>query len=159
MSPPSGFTLEPDRAELARFVNALFMHATEGGLVSLRAFYDDPLAKKRKEAPFKNHTVRINGDGLGPVIDSAFKLAADALEPTQSVVVCPPIATFSSGKADEKNLREGLVLSVELDERAAQALATLRQVIGPPTIVLASGASGSTRRRASSSPSCTFTGA
>src|SRR5215207_5055915 len=61
MSPPSGFTLEPDREQLARFVNTLFKHATEGGIVSLRAFYDDELAKKRHEAPFKVRNAKING--------------------------------------------------------------------------------------------------
>ena len=56
--------LEPDRDQMERFVNALFMHAGEGGTVSLRAFFDDELAKKRKERAYKIRPVRLNGDGL-----------------------------------------------------------------------------------------------
>ena len=37
--------LEPDREQLERFVNALFMHASEGGTVSIRAFFDDKLPR------------------------------------------------------------------------------------------------------------------
>ncbi len=139
MSAKAGFTLEPDRAELSRFINALFMHANEGGMISVRAFYDDELAKKRKEPAFRIRSVRLNGGGLEPVTELAFKVTAEALKPTRPVVVCPPICTFGSGKADEKNLLEGLVLSVELDERPKDALAVLRPVIGPPTLVVESG--------------------
>ena len=55
------------------------------------------------------------------------------------VVVCPPIATFTGGKASEKSLFEGLALSVELDQNAGTALSTLRSVIGQPTLVVESG--------------------
>src|SRR5689334_16096853 len=139
MSPPEGFTLQPDPAELERFVEALFRHAGEGGTVILRAFYDDELAKRRDEKPYKTRTVRLNGAGLGPVVAAAVKLAGEALEPKRPVVVCPPIATFNGGRAREADLLEGLVLSVELDERAAEAVAKLRAVLGPPTLVIASG--------------------
>jgi hypothetical protein len=130
---------EPDRGQLARFINATFAHAGEGGLIALRAFYDDEIAKKRGSRPFKTITVRINGDGLRSIIEPAFRLAVEAARADRPVVMAPPIATFRGGKTDEKNLREGLVLSVELDERAADALTTLRAILGPPTLVMQSG--------------------
>lgn len=102
-------------AEIERFVHALFRHANEGGFVSLRGFYDDALAKRRDEKPFKIVAVRLNGDGLEPVINATAKLAEDAATAGRPVVVAPPIATFASGRASEKNLIEGLALSVELD--------------------------------------------
>jgi hypothetical protein len=139
MSARAGFTLEPDREQLARFIGTLFQHAEEGGFVSLRAFFDDEQAKKRGDGPFKIRTVRLNGGGLAPVIDAAFRLATEAAAATRPVVVSPPIATFKSGKADEKNLIEGLALTVEMDERAAQGLTTLRAILGPPTVVMESG--------------------
>jgi hypothetical protein len=43
-----------DRAEIARFVNLLFPYASEGGTVSLRAFYDDELARKRNDQLHRN---------------------------------------------------------------------------------------------------------
>ena len=56
--------LEPDREQLARFINILFRHAEEGGRVALRAFFDDEQAKKRNDPPFEKRTVRLNGVGL-----------------------------------------------------------------------------------------------
>jgi hypothetical protein len=138
VSPPAGF-LEPDRAQIARFVGASFMHAGEGGVVSLRAFYDDEAARRRDERPFRIVSVRLNGGGLRPVVEAAFRLAGDAARASRPVVVAPPIATFHGAEASEKGLREGLLLSVELDQGAPAALATLRAVLGPPTLVVESG--------------------
>ena len=47
-------------------------------------------------------------------------LIADGALPAEMINNTP--ATFGSGKADEKNLLEGLLLSLELDERAAEAV-------------------------------------
>jgi hypothetical protein len=139
MSPPEGFTLEPDRGQIARFVEGAFRHVEEGGIISLRAFYDDELAKKRNDRPFDIVAVKLNGRGHEPIVEAAFALALEAAKPKRPVVVAPPIATFRTSKADEKNLLEGPLLSLELDERAAEAVAKLRAILGPPTFVVASG--------------------
>lgn len=131
--------VEPDAEQIGRFIATLFAHASEGGIVSLRAFYDDELAKRRDEKPFRIRTVRLNGDGLEPVTRQAVRLAEEALGSSRPVVVAPPIATFVDGRAKAANLLEGLALSVELDERPTASLATLRAVLGPPTMVVASG--------------------
>ena len=92
------------------------------------------------KAPLRFTPSGSSGDGVEPVISVAAKLAEEAAASSRPVVVCPPLATFSrTGKADEKHLLEGLVLSVEMDERAPEAVAKLRAVIGPPTLVVESG--------------------
>ena len=148
----------PDRAELARFVGALFRHAERGRHVSLRAFFDDNLAKRRNEPPFRIRNVRLNGGGLAPVVEAAFKLAAEALRPAAGRGRPIP-ATFNPGKAEEANLFEGLVLLVDVDQaNPAAALATLRQILGSRRSSLRAAAPGRTRRRAKYSPGCTSTG-
>src|SRR3954451_10575913 len=139
MSPPEGFTLEPDREQIARFVEGAFRHVEEGGIISLRAFYDDELAKKRNDRPFDIVAIKLNSRGHESIVEAAFALAIEAAKPKRPVVVASPIATFRTGKADEKNLLEGPLLSLELDERAAEAVAKLRAILGPPTFVVASG--------------------
>jgi hypothetical protein len=129
----------PDPTLIERFVNGLFAHAAEGGIVSLRAFYDDELAKRRDEKPFRIRTVRLNGAGLEPVVRQAVRLAEEAAQSGRPVVVAPPIVTFADSRASEKNLLEGLTLSIELDEHPSEGLATLRGAIGQPTMVVASG--------------------
>jgi putative DNA primase/helicase len=131
--------LRADRDQLTRFVRALFVHAEEGGVVSLRAFFDDGLAGRRGDPPFAIRAVRLNGAGLEPLIDAAAELAEEAARAGRPVVVAPPIATFMGGRASERDLREGLAISVECDARAREALAALRGPLGPPTLVVASG--------------------
>ncbi|MFO1037304.1 MAG: phage/plasmid primase, P4 family [Geminicoccaceae bacterium] len=129
-----------DPAQISRFVDALFCHASEGGFVSLRSFYDDKLARQQNEKPVEVRSVKLNGCGLDPVVTMATQIAERAVAATRPVVVCPPIATFSSAAvASEKALLEGLTLSVELDDHAADAVGMLRAILGAPTLVVASG--------------------
>ena len=100
-APGSGTGAVVDPGQIARFTNMMFQNATEGGFVSLRAFYDDKLARKRTEGAYKIRSVRINGSGLDAVVSAAFKMAQEAAESRRPVVVCPPIATFSTARADE----------------------------------------------------------
>jgi hypothetical protein len=130
--------IAPDPAQLNRFVRAMFARASEGGVISLRAFFDDVRAKRSGERPFGVRAVRLNGS-LEPVVQEAIRLAVAAARAVRPVVVAPPIATFRTAKADTGNLAEGLVLSIELDERPNESLTALKAVIGPPTLVIASG--------------------
>jgi hypothetical protein len=55
-------------------------------------------------------------------------------------VFCPPLATFNNAKhAREKDLVEGLALSVELDQHPSEACSTLQKLLGPATVVVRSG--------------------
>src|SRR4051794_35799413 len=125
--------LASDREQLSRFVTALFAYAGEG-VVSLRGFPDD-----KRDGPPAIRPVSLNGIGFGPMIDAAVEEATRAARARRPMVFAPPIALFAGERADEGSLLEGLALSVELDERAAEALATLRAILGPPTLVIARG--------------------
>lgn len=58
----------------------------------------------------------------------------------QGLSSCPPIATFISKEhAAEKDLLEGLALSVEVDHNPAEARAKLEQLLGPATLIVRSG--------------------
>jgi hypothetical protein len=103
----------------------------------LRAFRDDIDGTWEQPAwP----TIKINGIGLGPVAEAAGGFAARCAAANEPVVFAPPIATFQAGGgAAEKDVANGLTLTVECDQDAPRARATLERIIGPVTVVVASG--------------------
>jgi|GEM_PF-3336979 len=132
-SPSSGVNDDARREELETFVTTLFKHATPGNWVSLRSFPDD-----RDGKPFKITPVKL-GD-LNALIDKAYRDAQLAANARDKVVFCPPIATFiNSRHAGQKDLAEGLTLSVECDENAQAARKNLDKLLGPATVVVESG--------------------
>jgi hypothetical protein len=125
--------LEPDRNQIEIFVDAVFRHASTG-FISLRAFYEG------EDKSFRISSV--------PVIAGNFKFLCDVVEDDtrraaqdpKPVVFCPPLATFSNkDNAREKDIAEGLTLSVECDENPAAARAALEPLLGPVTIAVRSG--------------------
>jgi hypothetical protein len=126
--------LEPDRDQIEIFVNALFRHAAPQGFVSLRAFYEDGGAK-----PFRITPTALAG-GLKFLVDVAEDDARRAANDPQRVVFCPPIATFTNKeRAGEKDLAEGLALSVECDQAPTAARGELERLLCPATLVVRSG--------------------
>jgi hypothetical protein len=73
------------------------------------------------------------------LIDTASKLATLAANAESPVVFCPPIATFNGWKASEDNLADGLAISVECDARPNIAREKLENLLGPATVIVASG--------------------
>jgi putative DNA primase/helicase len=128
---------EPDRAAIAAFVEALFRYADEGTWVSLRAFHQTDGG----QPPHYIEAVPINGADLTEVIEQAIDGARYAANSPAPLVFCPPIATFHDlGRAAESNLACGLTLSVELDHgNTLKARARLEFLLGPATVVVASG--------------------
>jgi hypothetical protein len=125
--------LKPDHSQLTKFATALFKHADPAGFVSLRAFYDDV------SKPFRIAAVPM-GDGIDLVIDIAIGIAAAAANEKRPVVFCPPVATFSNSEhARERDLLQGLALTVECDRHASAAREKLEQLLGPATVVVRSG--------------------
>jgi hypothetical protein len=123
---------EPDRGQLDIFVDALFRHARQG-YVSHRAFIEGTTKV------FRITPSALTG-GLSFVADVAEDDARRAANNPQPAVFCPPICTFTDDKrAAEKNIAEGLALSVECDDHPAQALAILEDILGPPTVSVLSG--------------------
>lgn len=126
--------LQADRGELQRFTDALFRYADEGTFVSLRAFYEG------RDEPFRITPVKLNGAGLAPLVSAADSLATQCANAPEPIVFCPPVATFADSKrARETDLVNGLALSVECDQNPAKARRKLEALLGPATIVLASG--------------------
>lgn len=128
--------MSANQDEIGKFADALFRYAAPGTTVSVRAFYDDTPAGKRESFRIKAHTVQ---DGLAGLSHAAARIASDAARCDRPVVFCPPIATFSDWKADEPSLQNGLALSVECDRGANAARARLEGLLGPATVVVASG--------------------
>jgi Primase C terminal 2 (PriCT-2) len=127
--------LDADRGQIANFVDALFRHAKDGTMVSLRAFaaYDKPWRTDLWR------WVRLGRD-RAPLIDAAVALATQCANAAIPVVFCPPVATFREGrKADEEHLSDGLVLSVECDAQPNEARVKLEELLGPAAVIVASG--------------------
>ena len=126
--------LEPNRAQLEIYINAVFRHVDPRGHVSLRAFEEGTNKPLRTAAP------NLVGGGLKFLVDSAQDFARRAANNHPAAVFCPPPATFTNGeRAREEDLFEGPVLSVECDARPAEARATLESLLGPATLVIRSG--------------------
>jgi hypothetical protein len=124
---------EPDREQVNIFFRTLFKHAASGTFVSLRSFYDDDSTK-----PFAIETIPV--DDREEVVDAAYHQARRAANDKRKIVFCPPVATFTNtqhaGKAD---VADGLTLTAECDEKLQAARALLEKLLGPATLVVASG--------------------
>jgi hypothetical protein len=131
--PPGSAPLEPDRDQIEIFVDAMFRHASPAGIVSLRSFHED------NPKPFRITAAALSG-GHKFLIEAAEDDARRAANFPKPIVFCPPLATFSNkAGAEEKDIAEGLALSVECDQRPLEAVAKLKQILGRPTVVVASG--------------------
>ena len=125
--------LEPDRDQIELFVQALFRHAAPQGFVSVRAFYED------EEKPSRISPTSLSG-GLGFLIDVAEDDARRAVQTPRPIVFCPPIAVFKDRQhARERDITQGLALSVECDQHPQAARQKLEQILGPATVVVRSG--------------------
>jgi hypothetical protein len=129
--------LQANPEDLGAFVDALFRYADAGTYVSWRAFRDDT-----KDAPpvFIESTLIDSDNTLDGIFHAACHWARQAAQHPEKTVFCPPIVTLHSAKrAREADLANGLALSVECDTRPAEARATLERLLGPATVVVASG--------------------
>lgn len=126
--------LMADGAQLGRFFDAMFRYADEGTFVSLRSFFDDDV-----DGVFsiRGHKLVANTRPLLHEIEAFANRCATSARPT---VFCPPIATFRNQEtADEVSLANGLALSVECDKSPVEARRRLETLLGPATVVIASG--------------------
>ena len=125
--------LQVDVEQIRQFVDALFRYADDGSFVSLRAFYDDETRVFAVEA----HQV---GNDHAALVPAAARAAARAAVFGRPIVFAPPIATFTNAtRATEADLSNGLALSVECDSDALAARIKLEGLLGPATVVVASG--------------------
>jgi hypothetical protein len=131
--------LVADREQIARFVHAMFRHAPPHTFISLRAFFDK--GAPREGVPYwPFDAVALTPENLAAVIDAATRRATWCAQYPRRVVFCPPLAIFKSAtNAATDNLAAALAISVECDERAREAVATLAGIIGAPTLAVLSG--------------------
>src|SRR5262249_2954579 len=126
--------LKPDRGQIETFVQALFRYAETNVFVSMRAFFETDSKKSFRISP-----AALTG-GLDFLVEVAADDAYRAANDPKPVVFCPPIAVFGNKEhAREQDLMLGLVLSVECDKHAQAARETLEALLGPATVVVASG--------------------
>ena len=126
--------MQADAEAIGAFVDALFCYADQDTYVSLRAFSDGA-----------NKVFRIMARKVGDSLEGLAKTAA--IEATMAanhaaypVVFAPPIATFTNDSgARERDLANGLALSVECDATPGAARTRLEGLLGPATVVVASG--------------------
>jgi hypothetical protein len=127
----AGATIE--EPQIRRFVNLLFRHADAGTFVSLRSFYDT------RNGVFAVEAVPLT-EGRHLLEERAIAAAVAAEVAATPVVFCPPIATFTNKHhAREQDLANGLALSVECDAKPAEVRRKLEDILGPATVVVASG--------------------
>jgi hypothetical protein len=125
--------LEPNRDQLATFINAIFKYAGTEGYVAIRAFYEN------EDETFRLSPTPLTG-GLDFIIEVAEDDARRAAQFPEPIVFCPPLAVFSNrGHAGEADVLLGLVLSTECDSNPAAARATLEAILGPATVDVRSG--------------------
>lgn len=125
--------LLPNEQDLARFAAAVFKHADPKGIVSLRAFFD----AKKDAPPLFIEPISVGDPQFLAVVVERGKQAANWREPA---VFCPPVVTLKNGRnAKADNVHEGVTLPVECDKEPAAALSFLREILGEPTVIVASG--------------------
>lgn len=124
-----------DRGEMGRFVEALFRHADPDGYVHLRAFYEN------KDVPWRQGEWRsIRSHDTEGIITEALRIADLAATDPDTVVFCPPVATFlTKDSAAEQNVKNGLALLVDCDKDPESGRSKLESLLGPASLVVASG--------------------
>ncbi|WLB64669.1 PriCT-2 domain-containing protein [Bradyrhizobium japonicum] len=128
--------LKPDREMLGRFCDLMFKRADRSGVVSLRAF-PDAKSSTGKEKPILVETIRLDDPVFLDIVVERARQAAAWDEPA---VYCPPVASFRNNQsAKVTNLKEGIVLLAECDERPSAARLKLEALLGTATAVIASG--------------------
>jgi hypothetical protein len=146
-------TLPPDREMLIHFAAIIFKQASPKGYVSLRAFPDT--GSRGQKALFV-YPITLGDKDFARML---FEHARRAAEWNVSAVFCPPVATFRDPKnAKTDNIYEGVGLSVECDQRPLEARQTLEALLGPATIVVASGGEWTNPETGEIEPKCICTG-
>jgi hypothetical protein len=125
--------LVADRSQVSRFTDLIFRNVEDrNGWISLRAFYYED-----NTPPVFIEPIRLNAANL---IDNVGRRIAEAANNSRGAVFCPPLAVFKTkDNAKEANLQECPVLSVELDAQPTESLKKLEALLGPATVIVASG--------------------
>lgn len=92
--------------DIRAFAHGVFRYASDGQFISIRIFDDGGGTK-----PLAIQAIRINGEGLEPVIQAAVTQAQFAADHSKRAVFCPPLAAFRTATAaTEAGVSEAYVL-------------------------------------------------
>jgi hypothetical protein len=128
--------LAVNRTEMALFAEVLFRYCDDGGHVALRTFQDNADGMWRPDLWISPQVV----NGLSDIIVAASGLAEAAAATPESVVFCPPVATFKAANgAAEKDICNGPAISIDCDKTPEKAREILENTLGPATVTVASG--------------------
>jgi putative DNA primase/helicase len=130
--------LSADREQIGRFIDRVFKHADKEARISLRVFTH----KDQKTVDLKDAKL-----GDPRLLELACTMATAAANDMRGVVFSPPVATFNGArdpqrgylKADDNNLKQGVVLSVELDKTPTAGRQKLEEMLGNASLWVASG--------------------
>lgn len=131
--------LSIDREQIASFVDTLFRYADEQTFASLRGFDQN----RRNIGAFLIRGVKLNGSPRTDLIKQAIEAANICANHVDPVVFAPPIATFTNPeRARLSDLANGLALSIDIDDVDPEgARLRLETILGPATLIIASGSS------------------
>jgi hypothetical protein len=132
--------LRADREQIAAFVQTLFKRA-RAGIVNLRTYEEGKAGAAKGITPIQiavgDSVARFDG-----LIAAATQAASQAARSMIPLVFSPPVCVFAETAgwhAREEDLAEGVVLTVECDARPSEARSKLESVLGPATMIVASG--------------------
>lgn len=139
---PNSFKLQADEAHTRRFLNTIFKHcAGIEGWFTLRAFEH----AREGRPPVVNKWVPFDRNLVSETVSVATMVAN--LTGKDRAVFSPPVAIFGNEMnqrgdnrfAGESNVIAAPALAAELDKNPKAALAALVEILGEPTILVASG--------------------
>ncbi|MBB4194050.1 hypothetical protein GGE45_003573 [Rhizobium aethiopicum] len=131
--------LTADPNEMQRFVHAVFKRCVGddrkpfGGRLALRAFTNE-----KGNAPVLTEWEPLAGKPVASAVEAATRVARRPAD--QAAVFAPPVCVFNEhGKASEADVLAGPAIIVDLDGNPTSGRQTLEAVLGPATLVVASG--------------------
>jgi hypothetical protein len=145
--------LEVNADEIGRFFDRLFRYADEGSYLSFRCFFEDA------DGVDKIRAARLDGSPALTVREAVAIAEYAANHPQRRLVFAPPVATFVNAKgATERDVANGIALSVEADAHPAASRRSWNSCSDLQPWWSPAAANGLTRRRARSSARFTCTG-
>lgn len=129
--------LPVDRNAVTTFVAAMFPYASPCVTLQLRVFAEGQQGPALKLQPHRFE------DAAG-LATAAAEVAQWAADHDAAAVFCPPLVGFSppageETRAREQDVAEAYALTIECDVSPAASVARVAAIIGPPTVLVASG--------------------
>lgn len=131
--------ISADSGEIRRFVHSLFKRCVDGngrpigGRIALRAFTNE-----KGNVPALTTWEPLSGSPVMRATEAATRVARRSKD--QAAVFAPPVCIFNEdGRAREVDVLAAPAIVADLDADPANGLTALRNVLGPPTVVVASG--------------------